>query len=154
MLSATVIYASLTGNNAEIATFITNYLIKQAVQTKMIDMLQADLDEITDRNILVVVPYTYGSGDLPPEGLAVYDDVHQTDLNQLTYGVVGSGDRLYGADFCRAVTIFDAALAHAGANRGADPLFVDLQPDIKDQAAISTFVDQIIQQTTMRAKQS
>ncbi|WP_236251436.1 flavodoxin domain-containing protein, partial [Lactiplantibacillus plantarum] len=68
-MKAEIIYASLTGNNEEIAEIIQNQLREHHVDTNFTEIGQADAFDLPVADLIVIVPYTYGEGDLPEEGL-------------------------------------------------------------------------------------
>ncbi|AKP64382.1 flavodoxin [Levilactobacillus koreensis JCM 16448] len=150
-MQANIVFASLTGNNEEVAEIVQRQLDAQGVTTTLTEMSQADAEDLTDGDIAVIVPYTYGEGDLPEEGLDFFEDLLDTDLSGVVFGVAGSGDSWYGDDYCKAVTEFDQQLAQAGATRGAQPLFVDLRPDDDDEPRLAAFTQSLMTAIAKRA---
>ena len=129
MATAKVIFATITGNNEDVA--------KEEIS-------QADATEFNDVDICVVVPYTYDEGALPEEGLDFYEDLQDLDLTGKIYGCAGSGDTFYDDDYCRAVTDFSNALKKAGATQGAKDVFVNLAPEADDVKALDAFTEQLV----------
>lgn len=147
-MNATIIYASLTGNNEEVAEIIQKQLQAQGVQTQLIEISQADAFELSSADLAIVVPYTYGEGDLPEEGLDFYEDLLDADLAGVVFGVAGSGDEWYADEYCKAVTEFDQQLAGTKATRGAQPVFIDLHPEAEDEQRLAAFTTNLIQTAT------
>ena len=128
-MKALVVYATITGNNEDVADIITDALEDLDVDVEKTEITMADPADFNDADICVICPYTYDEGALPEEGLDFYDDLQEEHLDGKVYGVAGSGDTFYGDDFCVAVDKFGEALAKAGASKGAENVHIDLAPD-------------------------
>lgn len=144
MATAKVIFATITGNNEDVADIITEKFEKLGVDVAKEEISQADATEFNDVDICVVVPYTYDEGTLPEEGLDFYEDLQDLDLTGKIYGCAGSGDTFYDDDYCRAVTDFSNALKKAGATQGAKDVFVNLAPEADDVKALDAFTEQLV----------
>ena len=144
MATAKVIFATITGNNEDVADIITEKFEKLGVDVAKEEISQADATEFIDVDICVVVPYTYDEGALPEEGLDFYEDLQDLDLTGKIYGCAGSGDTFYDDDYCRAVTDFSNALKKAGATQGAKDVFVNLAPEADDVKALDSFTEQLV----------
>ncbi|GAB7170052.1 flavodoxin [Lactiplantibacillus plantarum] len=144
MATAKVIFATITGNNEDVADIITEKFEKLGVDVAKEEISQADATEFNDVDICVVVPYTYDEGALPEEGLDFYEDLQDLDLTGKIYGCAGSGDTFYDDDYCRAVTDFSNALKKAGATQGAKDVFVNLAPETDDVKALDAFTEQLV----------
>lgn len=129
MAQAKVLFASITGNNEDIADIVAEALENNGIATEVDDISMVEVSEILDYDICVICPYTYDEGSLPDEGLDFYEELADTDLNGLFFGVAGSGDTFYGDDYCKAVIDFDQQLAQANGTRGAAPVMINLAPD-------------------------
>ena len=145
MATAKVIFATITGNNEDVADIIIEKLEQLGVDVQKEEISQADATEFEDVDICVVVPYTYDEGALPEEGLDFYDDLKDVDLKGKIYGCAGSGDTFYEDDYCRAVTDFSATLKAAGATQGAKDVFVNLAPEADDVKHLDAFAEQLVQ---------
>lgn len=144
MATAKVIFATITGNNEDVADIITEKFEKLGVDVAKEEISQADATEFNDVDICVVVPYTYDEGALPEEGLDFYEDLQDLDLTGKIYGCAGSGDTFYDDDYCRAVTDFSNALKKARATQGAKDVFVNLAPEADDVKALDSFTEQLV----------
>ncbi|VDH11359.1 flavodoxin [Lactiplantibacillus plantarum] len=144
MATAKVIFATITGNNEDVADIITEKFEKLGVDVAKEEISQADATEFNDVDICVVVPYTYDEGALPEEGLDFYEDLQDLDLTGKIYGCAGSGDTFYDDDYCRAVTDFSNALKKAGATQGAKDVFVNLAPEADDVKTLDAFTEQLV----------
>lgn len=143
-MKAVVVFATITGNNEDVADIITDALEGHNVEVDENEITMADVADLDDTDICVICPYTYDEGALPDEGLDFYDDLQDADLKGKVYGVAGSGDTAYGDDFCVAVDEFGKALANAGATKGADNVHINLAPDEDDVKKLDAFVDELV----------
>ncbi|RRK09411.1 flavodoxin [Lactiplantibacillus garii] len=144
MATAKVIFATITGNNEDVADIIIEKLEALGVDVTKEEISQADAAELKNFDINIIVPYTYDEGALPEEGLDFYDDLQDVDLSGKIYGCAGSGDTFYEDDYCRAVTDFSNALKKAGATQGAKDVFVNLAPEADDVKHLDAFAEQIV----------
>lgn len=143
-MKAVVVFATITGNNENIANIVTEALQNHGIDVEENEMSMADVEDFEDADICVVCPYTYDEGALPDEGLDFYDDLNEFDLSGKTYGVAGSGDTAYGDDFCVAVDKFGKAFDKSGAVKGAENVHVNLAPDDSDKERLEQFVDELV----------
>jgi flavodoxin len=82
MAKALVVYATITGNNEDVADIITEALENQGVEVEETEMTMADAADFEDVDICVVCPYTYDEGALPDEGLDFFDDLKKRSERQ------------------------------------------------------------------------
>ncbi|MDO4902916.1 MAG: flavodoxin [Limosilactobacillus sp.] len=143
-MKALVVYATITGNNKDVADLITESLEDRDVEVDVDEISVADPADFEDVDICVVCPYTYSEGSLPEEGMDFYEDLKEEDLKGKVYGVAGSGDVFYGDDFCRAVTAFDKAFAETGATKGSEDVRVNLAPDGETVKKLDQFADELV----------
>ncbi len=69
-------------------------------------------------DLIVIVSSTYGHGEIPDNGLALFDALRTgTDLSGKAFAVFGLGDRTYADTFCAAGERWDDLLAASGARR-------------------------------------
>ena len=115
MATAKVVFATITGNNEDVADIVAQELEKKGVEVSVEEISQADPEDFADVDICVICPYTYDEGALPDEGLDFYDDLEDVDLTGKIYGVAGSGDTFYGEYFGLAIDEFGKKLAASGA---------------------------------------
>ena len=144
MLTANIVYATMTGNNEEIADIVCDSLRKQCVQVNEMEISQTDVNDFKDADILVVCAYTYDEGALPEEGIDFYEDLHETDLSGKIYGVAGSGDKFYGEYYNTTVDHFDDAFKQAGATSGAEKVKIDLEPYEEDIEKLDQFAHDLV----------
>ncbi|AOO74989.1 flavodoxin [Latilactobacillus curvatus] len=144
MATAKVVYASMTGNNEEIAEIVEEALESLNVDVETTEISQADPADFEDSDICIVCSYTYGDdGDLPDEAVDFYEDLKDIDLTGKVYGVCGSGDTFYD-DFCKVVDDFAAVFEQTGATKGSDVVKVDLSAEADDIEHLEKFVSEIV----------
>ncbi|AIG65851.1 flavodoxin domain-containing protein [Weissella tructae] len=145
-MKARVMFATITGNNEAVADIIVAQLRAANIETIKEDISLVDALSINpaETDFLVVVPYTFDLGTLPEEALDFYEDLVGLDFSGLTYAVAGSGDDFYGDDFCTAVDEFDKQLAQTQAQRGAENVKVNLNPDATDAVHLAEMVQALI----------
>jgi flavodoxin short chain len=145
LVKAKVVFASITGNNEDVADIIAEELEKKGVEVETDEISQCDAADFEDVDLCIVTPYTYDEGALPDEGMDFYDDLNELDLKGKIFGVAGSGDTFYGEYFCTAVDDFAKAFEKAGAVQGAPAVKINLAPDSEeDIQKLTTFADQLI----------
>ncbi|MGO3111145.1 MAG: flavodoxin [Latilactobacillus curvatus] len=144
MATAKVVYASMTGNNEEIAEIVEEALESLNVDVETTEISQADPADFEDSDICIVCSYTYGDdGDLPDEAVDFYEDLKDIDLTGKVYGVCGSGDTFYD-DFCKVVDDFAAVFEQTGSTKGSDVVKVDLSAEAEDIEHLEKFVSEIV----------
>jgi flavodoxin short chain len=146
MTKAAIVYASMTGNNEEIAGIVEEEFEKYGVEVETTEVSQADAEDFEDVDICVVATYTYsdvGDGVLPDEAVDFYEDLEELDLKGKVYGCCGSGDRFYD-DFCTSVDDFAKAFAKTGATKGAENVKIDLAPEDDDIKALEVFTKALV----------
>lgn len=147
MAKAHVVFATITGNNEDIADIITEQFEALGVDVEETEISQTEADDILDADICVVCPYTYDEGQLPDEGMDFYEDLKGLDLTGKIYGVAGSGDLFYEDDYNVAVDAFSDAFKQAGATQGADNVKINLEPDEDDINTLDAFTKKLVEAT-------
>ena len=151
-MQAKVYFATITGNNEDVADVIVETFQNESVEVTKEDIQLVDPQDISSTNtdIVVVVPYTFDKGSLPDEALDFYEDLVDTDLSGIVYGVSGSGDDFYGDDFAVAIDKFEQQ--KTGAIKGAEGVKVNLSPDATATKALQAFTKQLIVTANQQAK--
>ena len=147
MASAHVVYATITGNNEDVADIITEHLEDLGIDVSETEISQTDPSVFEGVDICIVCPYTYDEGALPEEGMDFYEDLPELDLNGKVYGVAGSGDTFYEEFYNLAVDKFDVAFAKTGATKGAESVKINLEPGEEDIANLDKFVEAIVEKS-------
>ena len=136
MASVKVVFATITGNNEDVADIIAEALENKGITVDVEEISQVDAFDLEEFDGVIVCPYTYDEGALPYEGMDFYEDLADVDLSGKVYGVAGSGDTFYGEYFCTAVDDFGTQLAKAGATKGAENVKINLAPDSDEDIEI------------------
>ncbi|GAK48290.1 flavodoxin [Secundilactobacillus oryzae JCM 18671] len=144
MATAHVVYATITGNNEDVADIITEQFEDLGVDVTETEISQTDVSVFNDVDICVVVPYTYDEGALPEEGLDFYEDLQELDLTGKVFGVAGSGDVFYEDDYNVAVDRFSEAFEKAHATKGTESVKINLEPDEEDIDALDKFTSALV----------
>ncbi|UQS87501.1 flavodoxin [Nicoliella spurrieriana] len=144
MMKAHVVFATITGNNEDVADIVTEGLEDLGVTVTETEISQTDPNEFLDSDICVVCPYTYDEGHLPEEGLDFFDDLKTLDLSGKVYGVAGSGDEYYEEFYNVAVDAFSDAFKQAHATQGADNVKINLEPEDDDIKTLDQFAAQLV----------
>jgi len=72
-------------------------------------------------DLIVIVSSTYGHGEIPDNGQALFEAVEGgADLAGKDYAIFALGDRTYSDTFCAAGDSWDRALSACGARRVVD----------------------------------
>lgn len=90
MATAKVVFATITGNNEDIADIIAQALEENGMDVEVEEISQADPADFEEVDLCVVCPYTYDEGSLPDEGIDFYEELADVDLTGKVYGVAGS----------------------------------------------------------------
>ncbi|WP_195701800.1 flavodoxin [Companilactobacillus futsaii] len=142
MTKVKIVFASITGNDEDIAYVLTEKFEELGCEVDMSEVSQTDAADFEDSDICVVASYTYDQGIVPDEALDFYDDMQDLDLSGKVYGVCGSGDTFY-EDFCRAVDELGKIFEQVGAIRGAQSVKVELDPEQDDIDNLDHFAESI-----------
>jgi MioC protein len=87
-----------------------------ANETKRMDGL--DVEALAGFDTILIVSSTYGHGDIPDNGQALFESIEQCDsLTGKKFLVFGLGDRTFSDTFCRAGERWDELLESKGAIR-------------------------------------
>ena len=80
-----------------------------------------DASAFADFDLIVIVTSTYGQGDIPDNGQAMFASVEAgAELTGREYVIFALGDSTYSDTFCAAGDRWDAAIAACGASRLVD----------------------------------
>jgi MioC protein len=87
------------------------------IEVTAMDALRADA--FAEDALYLICTSTYGSGDVPDNARALYEDLQAAapNLSTVRYGVIALGDRTYLQTFCFGGHKFDARLQDRGAQR-------------------------------------
>jgi MioC protein len=116
-----IFVATMTGLAHICAEEIEGALVKAGIasETHLMDGLSPDaFDPYVS---IVIVSSTYGHGEIPDNGQALFEALEAgADLSSKRYAVFGMGDMTYADTFCAAGDRWDAVLQACGATRFID----------------------------------
>lgn len=138
-MKAHVVYATITGNNEDIADIVTEGLEDLGMDVEETEISQTEAEELIDTDLIVICPYTYDEGNLPEEGMDFFEDLGDLDLTGKVFGVAGSGDVFYEEFYNLAVDKFAKKLLATGATQGAENVKINLDPDENDIKTLDQF---------------
>lgn len=139
-MKATIVYASMTGNNEDMAEILEEDLQDYGFDVENNDVSFADASDYLDSDLCIFVTYTYGEGKMTDEIADFYDQLKDLDLSGKYFAVMGSGDKTYGEHFCENVFDFEKLFKECGAEEITKPITIENAPedddlDLIDQAA-------------------
>lgn len=142
-----MLYATLTGNNEDVADVIIAEFERLGVETIKEDISEVEALDLnpTTQEILVTVVYTFDLGTLADEAIDFYEDLPDVDLTGIVYGVAGSGDVYYGKDYGTAVDILEKQFTKTAGIQGAPGVKVNLRPDDKATVELKKFTQALVQ---------
>lgn len=147
MTKIKIVYASMTGNDEDIADILSEDFEEAGMQVDLSEISQTDVDDYLQADVCIMVSYTYSDGlegNIPDEGLDFYHDLLESDLSNKIFGVCGSGDTFY-PEFCVAVDQFEKAFLQAHARQGAKSVKIELAPNNDDIVKLDHFAQTIIE---------
>lgn len=135
-MNAQIVYASMTGNNEDMAEILEENLEDLGFDVESTDISFADASAFEDADLCVIVTYTYGEGVMTDELKDFYDQLKELDLSNKKFAVMGSGDKTYKDHFCENVFDFEKAFLKIGATEAAKPVTIENAVDDEDIALI------------------
>ena len=130
----TIIYGSQTGNAQAVAEDAEELAKEHGLTVKVIDMDDADLNQLASCERLLVVTSTYGEGEMPDNAQALWDAINEDSAPSFAnsyYSVLALGDTNYD-EYCLAGILWDERLQALGAQRIVDR--VDCDVDYEEPA--------------------
>lgn len=114
----TIAYGTETGNAKRLATDFAARAKKQGIQSKLVNLEQYRLNDLSKEEYFLTVISTQGDGEPPAGAKKFYDHLHQGEqkLDRLKYGVLALGDTAYPL-FCKAGEDVDQQLEKMGGRR-------------------------------------
>jgi sulfite reductase (NADPH) flavoprotein alpha-component len=131
----TILYASETGNSAELAKALSVSAIERGLSAQVFDVAHYKPRRLKDEQDLLVIASTHGEGDPPQSAVEFFEFVegHKAPrLDSLRFSVLALGDSSYEL-YCEGGKRLDRRFEELGATR-LHPR-VDCDVDYDDQAA-------------------
>lgn len=131
-----IFVATMTGTAEMCADEIAAALESRGARVKRQLMDGLSARDLTGFDYVVIISSTYGHGDVPDNGQALYASVEAAPtLAGVRYAVFGLGDMTYAATFCEGGKKWDALLARKQATRVA--------PQLQHDAASGTLAEDV-----------
>ena len=130
----TIIYGSQTGNAQAVAEDAEELAKEHGLTVNVIDMDDADLQQLSSCERLLVVTSTYGEGEMPDNAQALWDAINEQSAPSFAnsyYSVLALGDTNYDG-YCTAGILWDERLQALGAQRVVER--VDCDVDYEEPA--------------------
>lgn len=116
-----IFVATMTGLAEMCGEEIEDALIASGIECERQLMDGLDTAAFDPFDMLVIVTSTYGHGEIPDNGQALFEAVENgADLAGKKYAIFSLGDRTYADTFCAAGDRWDAAMTKCGAQRAFD----------------------------------
>ncbi|WP_193378830.1 diflavin oxidoreductase, partial [Sphingobium sp. ba1] len=133
--SVLILFATETGASEDVAKALGRAVEQQGLASRVLDMADADVAELSSVDVALFVASTTGDGDAPYAAESYFAAIcadHAAPLDHLSYAVLALGDATY-EHFCAAGRRLDDALAQRGARRLLER--VDCDIDYEEPAA-------------------
>ncbi len=94
MKTITILYGTETGTAEHCADRIHEFLTKNMIESRVVDMDVYVQNELPDEDFVLVVTSTYGDGDPPRNAVEMYYHLHdeKPNLSNVQYAVLALGD--------------------------------------------------------------
>ena len=143
-MKAQIVFASMTGNDEDMAEILEENLQDAGFDVENIDVSFADASSYLDADLCVMVTYTYGEGVMTDELKDFYDQLVTLDLSGKKFAVMGSGDKTY-KDHYENVDDFEKAFIKCGAVEVAKPVKIENAVDDEDIDLIDQATEEIVE---------
>lgn len=144
-MKAQIVFASMTGNDEDMAEILEENLQDAGFYVENIDVSFADASSYLDADLCVMVTYTYGEGVMTDELKDFYDQLVTLDLSGKKFAVMGSGDKTYKDHYCENVDDFEKAFIKCGAVEVAKPVKIENAVDDEDIDLIDKATEEIVE---------
>lgn len=144
-MKAQIVFASMTGNDEDMAEILEENLQDAGFDVENIDVSFADASSYLDADLCVMVTYTYGEGVMTDELKDFYDQLVTLDLSGKKFAVMGSGDKTYKDHYCENVDDFEKAFIKCGAVEVAKPVKIENAFDDEDIDLIDQATEEIVE---------
>ncbi len=144
-MKAQIVFASMTGNDEDMAEILEENLQDAGFDVENIDVSFADATSYLDADLCVMVTYTYGEGVMTDELKDFYDQLITLDLSGKKFAVMGSGDKTYKDHYCENVDDFEKVFIKCGAVEVAKPVKIENAVDDEDIDLIDQATEEIVE---------
>lgn len=144
-MKAQIVFASMTGNDEDMAEILEENLQDAGFDVENIDVSFADASSYLDADLCVMVTYTYGEGVMTDELKDFYDQLVTLDLSGKKFAVMGSGDKTYKDHYCENVDDFEKAFIKCDAVEVAKPVKIENAVDDEDIDLIDQATEEIVE---------
>lgn len=145
----TILFATESGNSEALADEARKAAGKLGFSARLLDMAEADLNEIAKAKNLLVIASTWGEGD-PPERAAEFYHALMGEgaprFDGVRFAVLALGDTAY-VNFCEIGRRIDARLAALGGARVAERVECDVDYEAQATAWIKGTLDTLKEQS-------
>lgn len=144
-MKAQIVFASMTGNDEDMAEILEENLQDAGFDVENIDVSFADARSYLDADLCVMITYTYGEGVMTDELKDFYDQLITLDLSGKKFAVMGSGDKTYKDHYCENVDDFEKAFIKCNAIETTKPVKIENAVDDEDIALIDQATEEIVE---------
>ncbi len=138
-----ILYATESGNSEALATRAKQDAAKRGFAARVLDMADADVQNLKSAGTIIAIVSTWGDGE-PPQRAAPFFRALMSDaaprLDGVKFATLALGDSSY-AQFCETGRLFDERLAALGATRAADRIELDLDYEASAKTWLNTTLE-------------
>lgn len=140
-----VLVGTQTGNSETVADAVAERLADLGFDAHLVDMAEAYPEMLEDYRQLVVVMCTWADGTFPDNGKDFEESlpVVAPDLEGVSFGIIGLGDRDYHPFYQTAAIWLGERLKEYGATEAASLHEIDGTPTPEDLQAALSWTDRI-----------
>ena len=91
-MKARIVYASMTGNDEDMADILEEDLQDYGFEVESSDVSFTDASDYLKSDLCIFITYTYGEGKMTDEIADFYEQLKTLDLSGKHFAVMGSGE--------------------------------------------------------------
>lgn len=144
-MNIAIAFASLSGNTLTVSTYLQSYLLEQAHEVTLYDVLETPADKLKHHDLVFIGSSTYGDGDLNPISEMFLSTAHfeKHICDHTKFAILSLGDSSY-PHFAAGGQILSNSLIEMGAEVILPILTIDGIPDENTFSKVKTWADGII----------